>query len=123
MMRDWAGYDSESSSDELEVDSAGPGEGDRCGSGDGRRSGETADVDVMGSEERRLRPLGSARRPDVCFPGRGDEPPPSLKTAVAVEGFRETPGLDELFNELLAPGASPRGIGESRRTDKAEAVR
>ena len=127
-MRDCAGLDSSSSEDVVELDSAGPG--DMAPSWSARDvvegSGDlAADDDPMGRDERRFRaPACSVAR--LRFGGRGDDPLASLSTAVLVlaDVLREMTGLPEPASgvaEALLP--SLRGMGESRRMDRAEAVR
>lgn len=80
-------------------------------------------VEVIGSEDKRLRPVCSPVRPATVFPGRGDEVPESLKTAVFADALRDINGRAEAFNGVPLPLPSCRGMGESRRSDEAEAVR
>lgn len=87
-MRDCAGLDS--SPEDSELDSAGPGDGLRCGTVSD--SGDLAVVEVMGNDESRLR--DSLLRPASTVPGRDDDDAPaiSLSTAVLVDALRDTTG-------------------------------
>src|SRR2546430_2169601 len=98
MILDCTGTDS-SSEDPVELDSAGPGEGLRSRSGaEGARgcarglSGDLLVVEVIGRDDRRLRPVPSDLRPATVFPGRGDVMLESRSTAVLVEAFRDMSG-------------------------------
>jgi hypothetical protein len=76
---------------------------------------------VIGNDDKRLRPLCSARRPAAGFPLRDEEPAVSRSMVVFADVFREIIGRAAL-NELEAPGASGLGMGESRLIDRAEGV-
>lgn len=91
MIRDWAGLDSSSSDVVVELDSAGPGEGDRSLSGSAGGVGVLLVADVMGKDDSRC--LAICVFTVGRLPGLGDdEPPPSRNTAVLVEALRDTGG-------------------------------
>ena len=73
----------------------------------------------MGSNDKRLRPPCSSARAGAL----GDDPPASLRTVVLVDALRDTVGRADPASGVAAALPSWRGIGESRRTDRAEAVR
>lgn len=127
MIRDWAGLDS--SSDDEELDSAGPGDGERrgsacCAAGWRGISGDFGVADVMGNDESLRRPPVSAERAGTAFAGRGDEPPASRRIVVLADVFRDITGLAERFSVAPEPPSSllRGGMGESLR-DRADAVR
>lgn len=99
MIRDCAGLDS-SAEDAPELDSAGPGEGERCASSvidsglrvDCAGSLGSFALVVIGSEESLRLFVCSASLPDAVLSGRGDELPASRRTAVLADVFRETKG-------------------------------
>lgn len=123
MIRDWAGLDS-SSDDVAELNSVGPGEVIRSRSAATRGSGDFVVGDATGIIERRVRPTCSVGRMASCLvPGFGDDSPASLNTAVLADVLREMFGRADVFREVAVVLPSLRGIGESRRMDRAEAVR
>lgn len=116
MIRDCAGNESSSSDDE-ELGSAGPGDGERSGS---CTSGDLATGEPIGSDESLLLELCSAALAGTAFPGLGDDPAASLRIDVFADVFLETFGRADRFNGVPLPPSL--GKGESR-LDKAEAVR
>lgn len=119
MMRDWAGLDPSSSD---EADSAGPGDVGLPWSFPSVGSGDLTAGDAAGNDDKRFRPPVSVARPDMgSFP---DEPLASLCMPVLAEALCDAIGRPDPARDAgaaLAP--SCRGMGESRRTERAEAVR